>query len=138
MVLPSSESDCPAPLGRHFGSGDTFALRSQELPGNPGRANRADQPFNRRGPSFKMVLAQNVQAIGVRAGLDGQVIAVVFPVKGNHAGTNPLAFGLSHDPEMHAFSTPVGSAPGLTSKDSPGARSRLTLPPPPPFPERNG
>jgi hypothetical protein len=37
-----------------------------------------------------MVLAQNVQVVGVRAGVDGQVIAVVLPVKGNHAGTAPL------------------------------------------------
>src|SRR5947209_8771736 len=87
MFRLPSQSDGPQPLGRHLALGDPLAIPPQELAGNPGRADRPDQPGDGGGPSLEVVLAEVLPVVTVRGRIHGQEVTVALLVVGNHAGT---------------------------------------------------
>src|SRR5438128_2441812 len=83
----SLQPDGLAPVRRNLRPRHPLALRLEEVPGNPGRADRADQPRNRRGPALEVVVAEMVQVVAVRAGVDGEKVTVAFLKEDNHAAS---------------------------------------------------
>lgn len=69
-----------SPHSRDFGMGHPAALLRKKVPSNGGRADRADEARNGRGPALEMVPTEDSPVVVVRAGVDGKEVAVRYLV----------------------------------------------------------